>query len=126
MQSILRDLVLALTTKVGYDINCCAQTETDQRQSSILRTRTFACNLVSTNRDRKPHKYSPSVNEVHDRGYDMMLPTNAKIVTAVIAHHARRGQESRSVNWKKNARNDALTLHRQVQKTTVDANWHLR
>lgn len=66
------------------------------------------------------------VNDVHDKGYEMMLPMNARTVITVITHHARRGQIKRCVSWKKNARKDALTLHRQVQNSTVDANWHLR
>jgi hypothetical protein len=66
------------------------------------------------------------VKEVQDKGYEMMLPAKATAVIAVIAHHALRGQAKRFVNWKKKARKDALTLHRQVQNSTVDANWHLR
>jgi hypothetical protein len=56
----------------------------------------------------------------------MTVPTNASTVIVVIAHHARRGQVRRSVSWKKNARNEPLTLHKQAQKRIVDANWHLR
>ena len=66
------------------------------------------------------------VKDVHDNGYEIMLPVNASAVIAVIAHHALRGQVRRSVSWKKKAKKDALTLHKQVQKSTVDANWHLR
>jgi hypothetical protein len=61
---------------------------------------------------------------VHDKGYKMTVPTNASTVVVVIAHHARRGQVSRSVSWKKTVWNAPLTLHK--QKRVVDVNWHLR
>jgi hypothetical protein len=66
------------------------------------------------------------VNDVHDIGYEIMLPAKASTVIVVTDHQARRAWVRRFVSWKKNARKDALTLHRQVQKSTVDANWHLR
>lgn len=80
----------------------------------------------SVNAHKRLLVYSPIVKDVHDNGYDMMLPVKASAVIAVIAHHALRGQVRRSVSWKKNARKDALTLHKQVQNMTVEANWHLR
>ena len=66
--------------------------------------------------------YSPIVKDVQDNGDEMMLPVKANAVIVVIAHHALRGQIRRSVSWKKNARKDALTLHKQVQNNTVEAN----
>jgi hypothetical protein len=45
---------------------------------------------------------------VHDKGYKMTVPTNASTVVVVIAHHARRGQVSHSVSWKKNRLERAL------------------
>jgi hypothetical protein len=63
---------------------------------------------------------------VHDKGYEMAVPMNASTVVVVIAHHARHGQVSRSVSWKKTVWNEPLTLHKQAQKRIVDVNWHLR
>lgn len=54
------------------------------------------------------------------------LPTYAKNVMIVMTHHIRRGQASPSVSWRKKARKQAFTLHKQLQKSIVDANWYLR
>jgi hypothetical protein len=118
-------LPLELTAKIRYNIDCGAQAKTDQGQSGVFWSATLTCSS-----QHRPQVWLcenlPMVNEVHDKGYEMMLPAKASAVIAVITHHALRGQLKRFVSWKKNARKDALTLHRQVQNSTVDANWHLR
>jgi len=118
-------LVVELTTHIRYDVDCSAHAEADQGQPGVLRRRTRTCCSQQRVR-RRLRAYLPIVKDVQDSGYEIMLPVNASAVIVVIAHHDRRGQVSRSVSWKKNARKDALTLHKHVQNSTVDANWHLR
>ena len=89
--------LIGLTEKVGYDVDCSAHTEADQRQSSVLGSGTCTCK--SQHRLQNGMRvHSPIVKDVHDKGYEMMLPVNASAVIAVIAHHALRGQVRRCVS----------------------------
>jgi hypothetical protein len=66
------------------------------------------------------------MKELQDSGYVMMQPMYPSEVTATTAHQKRRGHSVWFERCQKNARKHALTDHRQLQKSTVDANWHFR